>query len=61
MLSTMFTYLLKKYPVDVLPGHAGVNENDRANRLVSKVAITNGLRFGRWEVLMSLRRIWDNF
>ena len=37
------------------PGHAGVKGNDRADRLVGKAALTNGLLPGRSEVLMSLR------
>ena len=37
------------------PGHAGVKENDRADRLADKAAVTSGLFLGRSEVLRSLR------
>jgi len=37
------------------PGHAGVNGNDRADRLAGKATLTSGLLFGRYEVLRSLR------
>ena len=36
-------------------GHAGVKGNDRADRLAGKATTTGGLRFGRSEVLRSLR------
>ena len=38
------------------PGHAGVKENNRADRPEGKATITSGLRLGRFEVLRSLRR-----
>ena len=37
------------------PGHAGVKENDRADRLAGKATLTNGLLLGRPEVLRNLR------
>ena len=37
------------------PGHAGVKENDRADRLDGKATLTSGLLLGRSEVLRSLR------
>ena len=36
------------------PGHAGVKENDRADRLAGKETITGGLLLGRTEVLRNL-------
>ena len=46
-----YTQLLWVY----CPGHAGVNGNDRADRLAGKAAFTRGLLLGRSEVLRSLR------
>ena len=41
------------------PGHAGVEGNDKADRLAGKGTTTNGLRLGRSEVLRSLRHyLW---
>ena len=37
------------------PGHAGVKENDRADRLAGKATLTGGLLLGRSEVVRSLR------
>ena len=37
------------------PRHAGVNENERADRLASTANITSGLQLGRAEVLRGLR------
>ena len=37
------------------PGHAGVQGNDRADRLAGKATLTSGLLLGRSEVLRSLR------
>ena len=37
------------------PGHAGMKENDRADRPVGKATITSGLLLGRSETLRSLR------
>ena len=37
------------------PGHAGVKENDLANRLAGKATLTSSLLLGRSEVLRSLR------
>ena len=37
------------------PGHAGVNGNDRADRLAGKGTLTSGLLLGRSEVLRSSR------
>ena len=37
------------------PGHAGVNGNDRADRLAGKGTLTSGLLLGRSKVLRSLR------
>ena len=37
------------------PGHAGVSENERADRLASTADITSGLQLGRAEVLQGLR------
>ena len=40
-------------------GHARVKGNDRADRLVGKATLTNGLLLGRSEVLRSLRHyLW---
>ena len=38
-----------------LGGLAGVNENDRADRLACKATLTSGMFLGRSEVLRSLR------
>ena len=40
---------------DDCPGHAGVNGNERADRLASTADITSGLQLGRAEVLRGLR------
>ena len=37
------------------PGHAGVKENDRADRLAVKATLTSGLLLGRSEVVRRLR------
>ena len=37
------------------PGHAGVNGNERADRLAGKATVVSGLHIGRPEVLRSLR------
>ena len=37
------------------PGHAGVKENEGADRLAGKATLTSGLLLGRYEVLKSLR------
>ena len=37
------------------PGHAGVKENVRADRLAGKATVTSGLILGRYKVLRSLR------
>ena len=37
------------------PGHAGVEGNDRADRLASKATLASGLLLGRSEVVRSLR------
>ena len=52
MVDTHLRKLLRVY----CPGPAGVKENDRADRLVHKATLTNGLPLRRSEVLRSLRR-----
>ena len=37
------------------PGHAGVEGNDRADRLAGQGTVTSDLRLGRSQVLRSLR------
>ena len=37
------------------PGHAGMEGNDRADRLAGKATLTSGLLLGRSEVLRSVR------
>ena len=37
------------------PGHAGVKENDRADRVAGKATLTSGLLLERSEVLRSLK------
>ena len=52
---SMFDIYLRKLPWMYFLGHAGVRGNDQADRLAGKAAIISGLRFGRSEVLRSLR------
>ena len=42
-----------------LPGHAGINGNERASRLASIADITSGLQLGWADVLRSLRNFLD--
>ena len=51
----MFDIHLLKLLRMYCPGHAGVKENDRADRLVGKATVTSGSCFGRTEVLRNLR------
>ena len=51
----MFEFQLRRILWVYCPGHAGVKENDRADRLAGKATITGGLYLGKSEVLRSLR------
>jgi len=51
----MVDILLRKLLWVYYPGHAGVKGSNRADRLVGKATLKNGLLLGRTEVLRSLR------
>ena len=51
---SMFCIQLRKLLWVYRPGLAGIKGNDRANRLVGKVTVTNGLHLRRSEVLRNL-------
>ena len=51
----MHSLILQRLLWIYYPGHAGVSENERADRLTSTADITSGLQLGRAEVLEGLR------
>ena len=54
--TAMHSFRIQRFVWIYCPGHAGVSENERTDRLASTAHITSGLQLGSAEVLRGLRK-----